>query len=139
MDVKRETTILYSKVPIYIMNAAPIRAKTAPLATDSEEAAPVAAGGAAASADRPEERAAPEAEGVVVKAEAVGKAEAEAAAEPEALSVWLTLEAALSVGDAPATSLALTVEAEVARLAEASAGKMAWMRISWHCAPIHSS
>lgn len=79
----------------------------------------------------PAEVRAPDAEGVVVKAEAVEKAEAD---EPEALRVWVVFDAELEleavtetlpVGEDPATSLALTVEADDAMLDEAASGKIA--------------
>lgn len=93
----------------------------------------------------PDEAEAPDAEGVSENAEAVEKTDAPE--EAVAPLVWLALDAesdevieALPVGEAPAISLAWTVEAEVNKLDEDDAtGKMAWMRISWHCAPIHSS
>lgn len=79
----------------------------------------------------PAEVRAPDAEGVVVKAEAVEKAEAD---EPEALRVWVVFDAELEleavtetlpVGEDPATSLALTVEADDAMLDEAASGEIA--------------
>lgn len=84
------------------------------------------------------------------KGEAVENAEgtAEPEAEPEineALADWLAIEAVDPVEEADRdaaddAALAAAVEVVATELDdEEVSGKMVWIRISWHCAPMYSS